>query len=325
MPSEAPSGVASVNEDIRRILERQKYRVVGEHSGVKVCHWLGQRLLHGRSCYKERFYGIRSHRCLQMTPAVNDCTQMCLFCWRFQGFTSSEDHPWDDPEDILDGCIQAHRRLITGYRGSHRCSPEDFREAEEPNQVACSLSGEPTLYPRLGEFFEACHRRGMTTFLVTNGTRPEALAELDPLPTQLYVSVVAPDREAHRRVCAPLEAGAWDGVMETLDLLPSLDTRTVVRHTLVAGLNMGHEEAYARLDARGDPDFIEPKGYVFVGDSRRRMTLDNMPGHDGVRQFSESLAELTGYEVRDEQRASRVVLLCRPGMGSTRIPGINED
>ena len=92
-----------MDEDLRRILERQKYRVVGEHSAVKVCHWLGQRLLRGRSCYKERFYGIRSHRCLQMTPTVNDCTQMCLFCWRFQGFGSTLPPEPDDPVEVMEG------------------------------------------------------------------------------------------------------------------------------------------------------------------------------------------------------------------------------
>jgi tRNA wybutosine-synthesizing protein 1 len=113
--------------------------------------------------------------------------------------------------------------------------------------------------------------------------------------------------------------------METLDLLPSLSTRKVVRHTLVQGHNMGHAELYAKLDARADPDFIEPKAYVFVGDSRRRMTLENMPSHDAIAEFAARLAALTGYEVRGEQRASRVVLLARPGMGSTRIMGLQTD
>ena len=79
--------------------------------------------------------------------------------------------------------------------------------------------------------------------------------------------------------------------------------------------------ARARSIDRADADFVEAKGYVFVGDSRRRMTLDNMPSHDSVRVFAGKLAECSGYDVRDEQHSSRVVLLARPGMGSTRIPG----
>ncbi|MCJ2540317.1 MAG: hypothetical protein LN414_03485 [Candidatus Thermoplasmatota archaeon] len=46
-----------------------------------------------------------------------------------------------------------------------------------------------------------------------------------------------------------------------------------------------------------------------------------MPSHDSVRAFAKRLAECSGYEVRDEQHSSRVVLLTRPGMGSTRIDG----
>jgi tRNA wybutosine-synthesizing protein 1 len=84
---------------------------------------------------------------------------------------------------------------------------------------------------------------------------------------------------------------------------------------------MGSEDQYAKLMARADPDFVEAKGYVFVGDSRRRMKLDNMPSHDAVRAFAKRLSECSGYEVRDEQHSSRVVLLARPGMGSTRIDG----
>ena len=55
------------------------------------------------------------------------------------------------------------------------------------------------------------------------------------------------------------------------------------------------------------------------------MTLENMPSHDAIAEFATRLAALTGYEVRGEQRASRVVLLARPGMGSTRIPGLQAD
>jgi wyosine [tRNA(Phe)-imidazoG37] synthetase (radical SAM superfamily) len=42
------------------------------------------------------FYGIRSHRCLQMTPVVDQCTHNCLFCWRVQGFERKEEQ-WREP------------------------------------------------------------------------------------------------------------------------------------------------------------------------------------------------------------------------------------
>ncbi len=160
-------------------LERQQYRIVGGTGAVKLCHWMRQKLIHGRPCYKEEFYGIDSHRCLQMTPAVNICNFRCLFCWRFHGMTGFDSADYPEPEELLDRCIQEQRLLVSGFKGDERCDPERlWEEARNPNQVAISLSGEPTLYPELGEFIALCKRRGMTTFLVTNGSVPKALAEL---------------------------------------------------------------------------------------------------------------------------------------------------
>jgi tRNA wybutosine-synthesizing protein 1 len=302
-----------MNSELQKILEKQHYAIVGKHSGVKLCHWMRQSLLFNRECYKQTFYGIKSHRCLQMTPAINECTQMCLFCWRFQNFTERELKVVDEPEYILDNAIEAQRRLITGFKGDPRCDQKKWNEANDPNMLACSLSGEPTLYPKLGEFFELCHRRNITTFLVTNGTTPEILEKLDPLPTQLYVSVVAPDKEVYKKICSPLISDGWEKLNQTLELLPSLDTRTVIRHTLVQGWNMDEKyiEAYAKLDQKANPMFIEPKGYVFVGYSRKRMNLSNMPLHEQVKYFGDKLAELTGYETAMEKPDSRVVLLAK--------------
>jgi tRNA wybutosine-synthesizing protein 1 len=236
---------------------------------------------------------------------------MCLFCWRFQNFTEKELHDIDDPDYILEHAIAAQKKLITGFKGDPRCDQKKWKEANEPNMLACSLSGEPTLYPRLGEFFEACHRRGITTFLVTNGTTPEVLEQLDPLPTQLYVSIVAPSEELYKKICAPLVPNGWEKIQQTLALLPSLDTRTVIRHTLVHDWNMDEKyiESYAKLDAQGSPMFIEPKGYVFVGSSRNRLHFSNMPTHDQVSYFGKRLAEKLGYEQIMEKAESLVVLL----------------
>jgi len=300
-----------MNPELQKILKRQHYAIIGKHSGVKLCHWMKQSLLFGRECYKQTFYGINSHRCLQMTPAITHCTQMCLFCWRFQNFTEKELHDVDDPGYILEHAIEAQKKLITGFKGDPRCDQKKWKEANEPNMLACSLSGEPTLYPKLGEFFEACHRKGITTFLVTNGTTPAALEQLDPLPKQLYVSIVAPTEELYKKICAPLISKGWEKIQQTLALLPSLDTRTVIRHTLVHDWNMDEKyiEAYAKLDSQASPTFIEPKGYVFVGSSRNRLHFSNMPTYDQIRNFGQKLAEQLGYEQVMEKADSLVVLL----------------
>ena len=65
-------------------LKKQKYHLIGAHSAVKRCKWLYESIVNNRPCYKQKFYGIQSHRCIQMTPSLYYCTQQCLFCWRAQ-------------------------------------------------------------------------------------------------------------------------------------------------------------------------------------------------------------------------------------------------
>ena len=302
-----------MNEVLKKILKKQHYAIVGNHSGVKLCHWMRQSLIYNRECYKQTFYGIKTHRCLQMTPAINQCTHNCLFCWRNQGFPDDGFEKVDDPKYILDNAIEQQRKLITGFKGDDRCDMKKWEEANKPNMLACSLTGEPTLYPNLSEFFNECHRKGITTFLVTNGTTPKVLENMDTLPKQLYISVVAPNKSVYKKLCSPKIKDGWEKINKTLELLPSLDTRTVIRHTLVNGWNMNEKyiKEYANLDIKADPMFIEPKGYVFVGYSRKRMNLSNMPSHEMIINFTDKLAEKVGYPITMQKSDSRVALLSK--------------
>jgi tRNA wybutosine-synthesizing protein 1 len=301
-----------LDEEYRETLIRQHYRVYRDHAAVKLCGWMKESLLHNRHCYKQDFYGIQTHRCLQMTPAINECTHMCPFCWRTEGH-DFEVKEWAEPKEMLDALIEYHRFLLSGFKGDPRCDPKMFEEAMNPNQVACSLAGEPTEYPYLSDFFKECRSRGMTVFLVTNGTNPDSIAALDTMPSQLYVTVAAPDKETYKKACRPKIADGWERINETLALMPSLETRTVIRHTLVQGLNLFNVDGYASLDRIADPDLVEPKGYVFVGGSRQRLTVDGMPSFDTVLNFTKELGDRLGMSVLKEKKDSRVALLGYPG------------
>lgn len=301
-------------------LEKQGYHLLGERGGYKACQWQKKSLLHGDTCYKERFYGIESHRCLQMTPVVDKCTQNCEFCWRvtprdvnvsWNQITVRQDEVLP-PSELLDQTMMANLRSLGGYNpeAGANVSRNKYLEARNPKHVAISLAGEPTLYPFLSDFIEEIHRREMTSFLVTNGTTPDTLAELS-LPTQLYITLAAPDRETHARLLKPGIPDAWERLMESQELLNSLDCRTVNRLTMVAGHNMHDIRSYAKQILIGEPDFIEVKGYMHLGSSRERLGKNNAPAHSEIRAFSEKLAALTGYYLVDEQIESRVVLLSR--------------
>jgi len=301
-----------MDETYKELLIKQQYRLHNDHAAVKLCHWMRQSLIYGRNCYKQDFYGIQSHRCLQMTPAFNECSHTCQFCWRVQG-RDFEVKEWSEPKEMLDSLIKHQRKLLTGFNGDDRCSKERYEEAKQPNMVAISLAGEPIIYPYLSDLIKECHHRGMITFMVTNGTYPDGLERLDTLPRQLYVTVAAPNEEVYKRVCMPKISDGWERLMRTLELFPSLDTRTVVRHTLVKDLNFGWVDEYAKLDAKADPDLIEPKGYVFVGGSRTRLSMTNMPSHSEILEFSEDLGNRVGMTVLKEKSDSRVALLGKEG------------
>lgn len=301
-----------------RTLRAQGYQIVGRHSGVKTCHWVRKALTEGAICYKGKFYGIKTHRCLQMSPAVIYCTNRCVYCWR--PLPGEKGLDWkgnrleveDDPAVIVERSIEAHRRALSGYKGNPKVPRERYEEAVEPKHVAISLSGEPTLYSRLGELIEEFHRRGMTTFLVTNGTRPEVLEELKE-PTQLYVSVSAPSEEVYMRVCRPTLEGSWDRLMRSVAMLKSFRCPTVIRITLVKGLNMESPEGYARILNMGNPVYAEIKAYMHVGSSIWRLGAEAMPSHAEVLGFAEEVAKISGYVVVDHVPMSRVVLLSRRG------------
>ncbi len=300
-----------------QLLKGQKYHTVGQHSAIKRCRWLYNTLIRNQPCYKQRFYGIKTHQCVQMTPTMLSCTLRCLFCWRAQ--SGDKEIEWeetvlpvaDDPQTIVEGCIKAQIRLLSGYKANPKADKQKYREALKPRHAAISLAGEPTLYPRLGELISCFHKTGLTTFLVSNGTLPKALSKLSEEPTQLYISTCAPDKRTFYATCRPQIPDAWEKLNETLALMPSFKCPTVMRITLARHLNLKRPERYAKLVEKANPTYIEPKAYMHVGFSRLRLTYDNMPTHEEIHDFAVVLAEETGYKVLDESEESRVVLLSR--------------
>ena len=220
---------------------------------------------------------------------------------------------WDSAEEIAQGSLKAQDAILSGYKGNPKTNWKKFTEALTPRHVAISLAGEPTLYEHLGKLIHTFHQKGFTTFLVSNGTVPSKLAELSDEPTQLYISVCAPNEEDFRRVCRPQVSNAWEKLNETLSLLPSFRCPTVTRMTLVKGHNMENVAGYAKLVERADPTYIEAKAYMHVGFSGLRLDYKNMPSHGEVYDFATRLAERTGYMIIDESVDSRVVLLSKRG------------
>ncbi|MEM1931438.1 MAG: 4-demethylwyosine synthase TYW1 [Sulfolobales archaeon] len=299
-------------------LKKQGYHLIGSHAAVKKCLWVHNALVYNKFCYKCRFYGIESHRCIQFSPAVSWCWNSCLHCWRARPFDYGLEGPElvtlpyvEDPEFLAEMAILEHRRTVSGY--AKRTSEEMYKEAIDPKHVAISLTGESTLYPRLGELIEVFHRRGLTTFLVTRGVRPDVLSNLEEEPTQLYLSLEAWNEEMYREFNRPAGANLWKLTLQTLELLQSLSTRTVIRLTMIKGYNMRYEDVigFAKLIDMANPTFVEIKAYMHVGASTSRLSRSNMPSYEEVVEFAEKLAKATSYRLVSSSRPSRVALLTR--------------
>ena len=294
------------------------------HTAAQTCGWTANALRGEGKCYKNIFYGIESHRCIQMTPVVR-CNERCVFCWRDHRGHAYEldDVEWDDPDAVVDASLSLQKKLLSGFGGNDRVRRETFEEAMTPRHVAISLDGEPTLYPYLPELIEAFHDRDITTFLVSNGTDPDLLARCDP--TQLYVSVDAAERATFDRVVRAMDEDAWERLIETMDVLyEKEETRTVLRTTLVKGENMHDPDWYAAFYERADPDFIELKAYMHVGHSRGRLDRSAMPEHEEVVAFTEAVQEhLPEYGELKDVPASRVALLSKTA--DTWVPKLKKD
>ncbi|NXR34031.1 TYW1 synthase, partial [Zosterops hypoxanthus] len=287
------------------------YKLIGTHSGVKLCRWT-KSMLRGRGgCYKHTFYGIESHRCMEATPSLA-CANKCVFCWRHHTNPVGTEWRWkmDQPEVILQEAIEKHQNMIKQFKGVSGVKAARLEEALAVKHCALSLVGEPIMYPHINRFVRLLHQHGISTFLVTNAQFPEEIRRLEPV-TQLYVSVDASTKESLRRIDRPLFKDFWQRFLDSLKALAEKQQRTVYRLTLVKAWNVDELKAYADLISLGKPDFIEVKGVTYCGESSASsLTMANVPWHGEVVSFVQELARLLPeYGIACEHEHSNCLLM----------------
>ena len=207
-------------------LKKAKYGV-SDHSTVELCHWTKKSFKHEGSCYKHQFYGILTHRCMEFSPAGMYCENRCVYCWRpmeFYDAMKMEPEQVAEPEQILRKLMGERKKLIDGFYGDSRNDNQRLDESLLPTHYAISLSGEPTMYPKLPELIKYLKSLEATKsiFLVTNGQEPDMIQKLqdeDALPTQLYLSTNAADYESFIKINKPKYDDSWERWNRTLDML----------------------------------------------------------------------------------------------------------
>ena len=308
-----------IKPNVMEQLKKAKYGVA-DHSTVELCHWTKKSFRNEGTCYKHKFYGISTHRCMEFSPAGMHCENRCVYCWRPMEFYDSlamDTERVAEPEDIMKKLMAERRKLIMGHYGDPNQDKQKLDESLLPSHYAISLSGEPTMYPKLPELIKYLKslQETKSIFLVTNGQEPDMiqkLADEEALPTQLYLSTNAADQESFLKVNRPRYDDSWKRWNKTLDLLSSLDTRTVLRITLIKNWNDSKEmiPAFTEMFDKSNPHFIEIKSYMHIGRSTNRLEHENMLDMNEVRSFASGVTQYSNrFSVMDESEISRIVIL----------------
>jgi tRNA wybutosine-synthesizing protein 1 len=316
---EKEQDLIQIKPNVMKQLKKAKYGVA-DHSTVELCHWTKKSFRNEGTCYKHKFYGISTHRCMEFSPAGMHCENRCVYCWRPMEFYDSlamEPERVAEPEDIMQKLMAERRKLIMGHYGDPNQDKQKLDESLLPSHYAISLSGEPTMYPKLPELIKYLKSLEVTKsiFLVTNGQEPDMiqrLADEDALPTQLYLSTNAADQNSFLKINRPRYDDSWKRWNETLELLSSLDTRTVLRITLIKNWNDSKEmiPAFTEMFDKSNPHFIEIKSYMHIGRSTNRLEHENMLDMDEVRSFASEVSQRSNrFSIMDESEISRIVIL----------------
>ncbi|MDQ3839238.1 MAG: 4-demethylwyosine synthase TYW1 [Thermoproteota archaeon] len=308
-----------ISSSTKSKLQKAKYGVYN-HSAVELCHWTKKSFANEGNCYKHKFYGISTHRCMEMTPTALNCENRCIYCWRPTEFYDTLHMPEDlvdEPDVIVHELMKERARLLSGFYGNDRNDARKLDESLTPTHYAISLSGEPTMYPKLPQLIKYLKslRATESIFLVTNGQEPQMLKRLadeDALPTQLYLSTNAANRKMFYLINRPRQRDSWERWKESLDFLATVRTRTVLRMTMIRGYNeeINFIDDFARLISRANPHFVEIKSYMHIGMSTQRLEKSNMLEMDEVRNTAQNLAtRLHKFAIMDESDISRIVVL----------------
>ncbi|MFL6393647.1 MAG: radical SAM protein, partial [Nitrososphaeraceae archaeon] len=223
----------------------------------------------------------------------------------------------DEPDVIVENLIEERKKLIVGFYGDTKNNKKKLDESLLPTHYAISLSGEPTMYPKLPQLIKYLKSLKATKsiFLVTNGQEPqmlERLADEDALPTQLYLSTNASNRKMFYRINRPRHNDAWERWLKSLHFLADVNTRTVLRMTLIRDYNENPQfvNEFAEIMLQGNPHFVELKSYMHIGMSIQRLKKDSMLEMNEVQKFSNELCrKMSGFSIMDESEISRIVVL----------------
>ncbi|MFX1376096.1 MAG: radical SAM protein [Promethearchaeota archaeon] len=240
-------------------------------------------------------------------------------------------------DDDIQCCINS-REEIEVLINRALTTPDEIMQAHAeamvPNHAAISLDGEPLLYPKMSDFLQEFKKRNMTTFIVTNGTLPERIRILDPLPSQFYVTLPAPNEQLYKKICRPMIKNGWNKLNESLELLNSLSCRSVIRLTAIKNLNIDEKfiDNYSKIIENANPNFFEIKGFTLQAKAlliKDRLKSDKelhyfFPDYDFLNDFALKFEKISGFPIIYKNQASRDFLFA-VNWDKEKDPSITKD
>ena len=237
-----------------------------------------------------------------------------------QGFITAIDDSLKNykVEKEISCCIDSRDEIVKLFNLALTTPDEIMQvhgEAMNPNHAAISLDGEPLLYPKIGGLVEEFRNRNMTSFIVTNGTLPERIESLNSLPSQLYITLPAPNETVYKKVCRPMIKNGWNKISDTLDLVESLSCRSLVRITAVKNLNISENyiKDYIKLIDKANPNFFEIKGFTLQAKAlmiNKRLKSDKtlqyyFPEYEYLEELALKFEEIGNFPLIYTNKASR--------------------
>jgi len=184
-------------------------------------------------------------------------------------------------------------------------NPDDIMtahaEAMNPNHAAISLDGEPLLYPKMSQYIEEFRNRGITTFIVTNGTLPQKIESLDHLPSQFYITIAAPNQNVYKKICRPMIKNGWTEIMKSLELVQSLSCRSLIRLTAVKNLNLKDDfiKDYVKIIERANPNFFEIKGFTLQ--AKALLVKERLKSEESIQYYFPDYEYLESIALKFEE------------------------
>ncbi|MHA1682751.1 MAG: radical SAM protein [Promethearchaeota archaeon] len=223
--------------------------------------------------------------------------------------------------------ISEPRLILESVGMSQETIENAYDNAHHPSHAAISLAGEPLLYPPIADLVAGFRKRSFTTFIVSNGTMPDVIEKMHSLPSQFYFTLPPPSEQLYKKIHRPSIKGAYAKIKKTLELIPSLNTRTCLRITLVKGLNGITSpplvEGYVKLITKANPNFVDIKGFAVEARAlnlKKRLGLGGKgtaigesaefaPTFEEILEFAKKLSEKGNFPIVELSKPSRNVLL----------------